>query len=92
MTIYLINKRHGSRILKEIASRANHTSYRKVYFNEFVQNSLGCNMGVIIYVNEVLEAIRGKKLYSDGKKKHEGGVDFLKNVFDKSCSTTSKIP
>ena len=26
-------------------------------------------MGVIIYVNEVLEAIRGKKLYSEGKKK-----------------------
>ena len=49
VTIYLINKRHGSRILKEIASRANHTSYRKVYFNEFVQNSLGCDMGMIIF-------------------------------------------
>jgi hypothetical protein len=24
-------------------------SYKKVYFNEFVQNSLGCNMGMIIF-------------------------------------------
>ena len=25
----------------------NHISYRKVYFNEYVQNSLGCDMGMI---------------------------------------------
>ena len=30
-------------------SPPNHTSQRKVYFNEFVQNSLCCNMGIIIY-------------------------------------------
>ena len=45
----LIDKRHGSRILKETASRPNHISYRKVYINEFVQNSLHCNMGMIIF-------------------------------------------
>ena len=44
-----INKRHGSRILKSTASRPNHTSYRKVYFNEFVQNYWGCDMGMIIF-------------------------------------------
>ena len=46
---HLINKRHGSRILKETASPPNHLSYRKVYFNEFFQNSLGCDMGMIFF-------------------------------------------
>ena len=46
---YLINKRHGSWMLKLTASRPNHTSYRKVYFNEFVQNYWGCDMGMIIF-------------------------------------------
>ena len=46
---HLINKRHGSQILKLTASRPNHTSYRKVYFNEFVQNYWGCDMGMIIF-------------------------------------------
>ena len=36
----LINKRHGSQMLKETASRPNQTSYRKFYVNEVVQNSL----------------------------------------------------
>jgi hypothetical protein len=45
----LIDKRHGSRILELTASRPNHISYRKVYFDEFVQNSLGCDMGMIIF-------------------------------------------
>ena len=40
-----IDKRHGSWILKETASQPN----RKVYFNEFVQNSLGGNMDMIIF-------------------------------------------
>ena len=38
---------------------------------------------------QMIEAVRGQKLTSEGKKKHEG-VDFLKKVFDKSFSTTSK--
>ena len=45
----ITNKRYGSRILKSTASRPNHTSYRKVYFNEFVQNYWGCDMGMIIF-------------------------------------------
>ena len=45
----LINMRHVSQILELIASRPNHTSYRKVYFNEFVQNLLGWDMGMIIF-------------------------------------------
>ena len=45
----LINKIHGSQILKETASRPNHISYRKDHFNGFVQNSLGCDMGMIIF-------------------------------------------
>ena len=46
---YLINKRHGSRILEKTASWPKHTSYREVYFNEFVQNSLDCEMSMIIF-------------------------------------------
>ena len=46
---YLINKRHGSQMLIKTASRPNHTSYRKFYTNEFVQNSLCCNVGIIIF-------------------------------------------
>ena len=45
----LINKRHGSRMLKETASRPNHRSYRQVYLHEFVPNSLCCNMGMIFW-------------------------------------------
>ena len=48
---YLINKRHGSQGLKlEIDSTtAKHTSYKEVYFNEFVQSSLGGNMDMMIF-------------------------------------------
>ena len=45
----LINKRHGSQMLIKTASRPNQTSYRKFDPNEFVQNSLCCNMGMIIF-------------------------------------------
>ena len=45
----LINKRHGSQILKLTVSRPNHTTYRQVYFNEFVQNYWGCDMGMVIF-------------------------------------------
>ena len=55
--------------------------YRKCYFNEFVQTSLCCNM------SEVMEAVRGQI----PSWKHDG-VFFSKNVFNKSCSTTSKTP
>ena len=45
----ILNKRHGSQMLIKTASRPNHTSYRKFDTNEFVQNSLCCNMGIIIF-------------------------------------------
>ena len=35
--------------LINISSQANHKSDRKVDFNEFVQNSLGCDMGMITF-------------------------------------------
>ena len=46
---YLINIFNGSQGLKQTASWPNHTSHRKVDFNEFVQNYLGCDMGIIIF-------------------------------------------
>ena len=33
-------------------SRPNHTSYRKIYFNEFVANVLNDNMDIIIFDNQ----------------------------------------
>ena len=36
-------------VLKQTSSRQNHTSYRKFDFNEFVQNSLCCNMGMVVF-------------------------------------------
>ena len=45
----LINKRDGSLILVLTASRPNHTSYKKVYFNEFVKKYWSCDMGMIIF-------------------------------------------
>ena len=44
-------------ILLYPASRPNHTSYRKFYFNEFVANVLRDNIDMII--SEVVEAIKG---------------------------------
>jgi hypothetical protein len=38
-----------------------------------------------------MKAVRGQKHLSGAKKKHEG-VYLIENVFDKSCSTTSKTP
>ena len=49
LEVNLINKRHGSRMLKLTASRPNHASYRKVYFTEFVKKYWGCDMGMIIF-------------------------------------------
>ena len=46
---YLINKRHGSRMLEQTIWLWNHTSHTKVYFNEFVANVLRDNIGMIIF-------------------------------------------
>ena len=43
------------------ATQQNHISYRKFQCNEFVQNSLQCNMGMIIFDPRVIMAVRGQK-------------------------------
>ena len=58
-------------MLIKAASRPNHTSYRKFHTNEFVQNSLCCNMGMIIFD---LQGYRGRqrpKTPFRGQKWHE---------------------
>ena len=45
----------------------NQTSYRKFYFKEFVQNSIGFNMGIIFLTSDLMEAARGQKHPSDAK-------------------------
>ena len=42
----------------------NHTSHKKVYFNEFVANVLG----ILLLTSEVMEAVRGQKHLSEAKK------------------------
>ena len=49
-------------------SRPNHTSYGKVYFTEFVQNSICLNMGMIFLTSDLMKAIRGQKHLSETKK------------------------
>ena len=48
-------------------SRPNHKSYRKLYFTEFVQNSLRFNMGIIFLTSDLMEAARGQKHPSETK-------------------------
>ena len=43
----LINKRHGSRFLKQRIWPPNHRSHTKVYFNEAVANALHGNIGIV---------------------------------------------
>ena len=43
----LINKRHGSPILKQRIWLTNHRSHTKVYFNEVVANTLRGNIGIV---------------------------------------------
>ena len=87
----LINSFTGSQGLKQIASWPNHTSYRKVHFIEFVQNSLHCNMGMIIFDLHGYGGCQRSKTPLGGQKQHEG-VDLLKKVFNESFSTISKTP
>ena len=48
-------------------------------------------MGIIFFTSDLMKAVRGQKHPSEGQKRHEG-VDLLKKVFNKSCSTASKKP
>ena len=86
----LINKRHGSQILELIASRPNHTSHTNVYFNESVANVLRDNIGIVIFDLRGHRGCWRPKSSLRGQKWHEE-VDSLKNLFNKSFSTTSKL-
>ena len=52
--VYLINKIHGSRMLKQRIWPPNHRFHTKVYFNEVVANALRDNIGI------GMEAVRGQ--------------------------------
>ena len=43
------------------------TSYRKLYFTEFVQNSLGFNTGIYFFTSDLMEAARDQKHSSDAE-------------------------
>ena len=45
--VNLINKRHGSRILKQMIWPPTHRSHTKVYFNEVVANALRDNIDIV---------------------------------------------
>ena len=50
----------------------NHTPHTKVYFNEFVANALGDNIGMIIFDLRGHTAVRGPKTPLGVQKWHEG--------------------
>ena len=49
-------------------SQPNQTSYRKLYFTEFVQNLLKLKMGITFLTSNLKEAARGQKHPSDAEK------------------------
>ena len=73
------------------ALRPNHTSYKNFCFREFVQNSWGFDMGMVIFDLRGHGGCWRPKTPLPGLKWHEG-VDILKKVYNKSCSATSKTP
>ena len=73
------------------ASNPNHMSYRKFYFYEFVANVLRDNIGIVISDLRGPGGCWRPKTPLGGQKSHEG-VDLMKKMFNKSCSTTSKTP
>ena len=60
----------------------------KSFFTQFVQNSLSFNMGIFFYLHPH-EGCQRPKTPLRARNWHEG-VDLLKKVFNKKCSTTSK--
>ena len=63
----------------------------KSFFNEFVSNVLCDNIGIVIFDHQGHGGCWRPKTPLGGQKRHEG-VDLMKKMFDKSCSTTSKTP
>ena len=69
----------------------NHTSHTNVYFNESVANVLRDNICIVIFDLWGHRGCWRPKSSLRGQKWHEE-VDSLKNVLNKSFSTTSKKP
>ena len=65
--------------------------HTKVYFNEFVTNVLCDNIGIDIFDLRGHGSCWRPKTPLGGQKCHEG-VNLLKNVFNRSFSTTSITP
>ena len=95
-TMSLINKIHiiftcnpiifECSILKQTIWPWNHTSYTKVYFNEFVANVLGDNIGTVIFDLWGHGGCWRPKTPLGGQKWHKG-VDLLKKVFNTTSTT-----
>ena len=65
--------------------------HTKVYFNEFVANVLCDYIGIVIFDLRGHGGCWRPKASFGGQKWYEV-VDLLKKVFNKSFSTSSKIP
>ena len=76
--LYLIDKKHGSRILQQTIWLWNHThtSHKKIYFYEFVANFLRDNMGMIIFLPPRLwMLLKVKKIISSENLKSINSYD-----------------
>ena len=69
----------------------NHTSNKKIYFNEFVANVLRDVIGIVIFDLRGHGGCQRPKTPLGGQNYHER-VDLLKKVFNESFSATSKTP
>ena len=76
-------------MLIKAASQLNQTSYRKFDTNEFVQNSLCCNMGMIIFDLQSHGGCKRPKTPLRGQKWHEV-VDFEKKYLIKVTQQPQK--
>ena len=62
----------------EIVCMTNHTSYRKFYFTDFVQNSFHCNMDITIFDPRVYERLLEAKNSPQKAKKAQRSGFFEK--------------
>ena len=72
-------------------SPRNHTSHKKIYFNEFVANVLRDVIGIFIFDLRGHGGCYRPKTPLGGQNYHEG-VDLLKKVLNESFSAPSKTP
>ena len=48
-------------------TNSNHASYRRLYFTEFVQNSIRFTMGISFLTSDLMETVRDQKHSSDAE-------------------------